>query len=99
LSECIRHFARQGRLFFVHLRDVRGTAARFEEVFHDEAASELMQTLRECQAAGFNGPLRCDHVPTLAGERNDQPGYGTLGRLFADGYIIGLMDAMGIARQ
>lgn len=99
LTECIRRFGQQKRLFFVHLRDVRGTAERFEEVFHDQAAAELMQTLRECQAAGFEGPLRCDHVPTLAGESNDQPGYGTLGRLFADGYIIGLMDALGIARE
>jgi mannonate dehydratase len=86
-------------LFFVHLRDVRGTAERFEEVFHDEAAAELMETLRECHSVGFTGPLRCDHVPTLAGEANAQPGYGTLGRLFANGYIVGLMDAMGIPRE
>jgi len=99
LTECIQRFARQERLFFLHLRDVRGTAERFEEVFHDEAAPELMATLRECHAAGFDGPLRCDHVPTLAGEANDQPGYGTLGRLFADGYIIGLLDALGIPRK
>jgi mannonate dehydratase len=99
LPECIRHFGRQKRLFFLHLRDVRGTAERFEEVFHDEASSELMETLKECHAAGFDGPLRCDHVPTLAGEANEQPGYGTLGRLFADGYIIGLMDALGIPRK
>jgi D-mannonate dehydratase len=32
----------------------------------------------------------------MAGEENDQPGYGTLGRLFADGYVLGLMDALGI---
>ncbi len=99
LGDCTRRLAKQGRLFFVHLRDVRGTVERFEEVFHDEAAAALKETLRDCQAAGFDGPLRCDHVPTLAGEANDQPGYGTLGRLFADGYIMGLMDAMGIPRQ
>jgi mannonate dehydratase len=99
LPACIRRFAKERRLFFVHLRDVRGTAQRFEEVFHDEAAAELIDTLIECQAAGFVGPLRGDHVPTLAGEANDQPGYGTLGRLFADGYILGLMDALEIPRQ
>ncbi len=99
MGDCTRRLAKQGRLFFVHLRDVRGTVERFEEVFHDEAAAALKETLRDCQAAGFDGPLRCDHVPTLAGEVNDQPGYGTLGRLFADGYIMGLMDAMGIPRQ
>lgn len=98
LGDCIRQLARQNRLFFLHLRDVRGTAESFEEVFHDEAAAALKETLRDCHAAGFDGPLRCDHVPTLAGEANEQPGYGTLGRLFADGYILGLMDGLEIPR-
>jgi mannonate dehydratase len=99
LSGCIRRFAQERRLFFLHLRDVRGTAEHFIEVFHDEAAAELMDTLRACQEAGFDGPLRCDHVPTMAGEMNGEPGYGTLGRLFAVGYILGLMDALGIPRE
>jgi len=99
LGDCVRRLAKQGRLFFVHLRDVRGTAECFEEVFHDEAAIALKETLCDCQGAGFDGPLRCDHVPTLAGEANDQPGYGTLGRLFAGGYIMGLMDALEIPRK
>ena len=34
--------------------------------------------------------MRPDHVPTLAGESNTRPGYETLGRLFAIGYIRGL---------
>jgi mannonate dehydratase len=99
LPQCIRRFAKQKRLFFLHLRDVRGTAEHFVEVFHDEAPAELMDTLKTCQEAGFDGPLRCDHVPTMAGEMNGEPGYGTLGRLFAVGYILGLMDAMEIPRE
>jgi mannonate dehydratase len=99
LSAWIRRFAQQGRLFFLHLRDVRGTAEHFVEVFHDEASAELMDTLRACRDAGFDGPLRCDHVPTMASEVNGEPGYGTLGRLFAVGYILGLMDALGIPRE
>ncbi len=99
LGDCVRRLAGTRRLFFLHLRDVRGTAERFEEVFHDEASAALVETLRDCQAAGFEGPLRCDHVPTLAGEANDEPGYGALGRLFADGYVMGLMDALGISRR
>jgi mannonate dehydratase len=99
LPSWISRFARDRRLFFVHLRDVRGTAERFEEVFHDEAAEALIETLVACHRAGFDGPVRCDHVPTLAGEANDQPGYGTLGRLFANGYVMGLMDALEIPRR
>jgi mannonate dehydratase len=34
--------------------------------------------------------MRPDHVPTLEGELNSRPGYETLGRLFAIGYIRGL---------
>lgn len=99
LTRCIRRFAEQKRLFFLHLRDVRGTSEQFEEVFHDEAATELIETLKDCREIGFEGPLRCDHVPTLAGEANAEPGYGTLGRLFAVGYILGLMDALKIPRE
>src|ERR1035437_1239791 len=99
LVKLVRHYAKQKRLFFLHLRDVRGTAECFEEVFHDQAAAELMETLQVSHETGFDGPLRCDHVPTLAGGANDQPGYGTLGRLFADGYIMGLMDVLKIPRE
>jgi xylulokinase len=42
---------------------------------------------------GFDGPMRPDHVPALAGESNESYGYATLGRLFAVGYITGLRDA------
>ncbi len=99
LPKLIRHFTKHKRLFFLHLREVRGTTECFEEVFHDEAAVGLMETLKECHEADFDGPLRCDHVPTMAGEPNDQLGYGTLGRLFANGYVMGLMDALGIPRE
>jgi mannonate dehydratase len=99
MPKWIRHFGAQQRIAFLHLRDVRGTAECFQEVFHDEAAAELIETLRECHAAGFAGPWRCDHVPTLAGESNDNPGYAALGRLFADGYILGLLDALKIPRD
>lgn len=98
LTALIRHFARNGRLCFLHLRAVKGTAESFEEVFHDEAAAELIETLTACRQEGFSGPLRCDHVPTLAGESNENPGYGALGRLFADGYVLGLLDGLGIPR-
>ncbi|MBW4839838.1 MAG: mannonate dehydratase, partial [Paenibacillaceae bacterium] len=42
---------------------------------------------------GFSGPARPDHVPTMEGEDNENPGYELLGRLFGVGYITGLMEA------
>ena len=42
---------------------------------------------------GFKGPIRPDHVPTMADDNNDHPGYSVLGTLYAMGYIRGLMEA------
>ena len=49
--------------------------------------------------AGFTGPIRVDHVPTMAGEDNSQPSYGALGRLFATGYLKGALQALKIPFQ
>lgn len=49
-----------------------------------------MACLRAYRAVDYHGLLRPDHVPTLAGEDNASPGYATLGRLHAIGYIQGL---------
>tara|TARA_B100000614_G_C14434297_1_gene447447 strand:+ start:147 stop:344 length:198 start_codon:yes stop_codon:yes gene_type:complete len=48
------------------------------------------------QKFGFTGPIRPDHTPTLAGEANSNPGYEMSGRLFAVGYLKGIMHALNI---
>ena len=93
LPATIRHFGEQGKVFFVHFRDVRGTPERFVETFHDDGPTDMLACMRAYAAVGFAGILRPDHVPTLYGESNDKPGYATLARLFAIGYIVGLREA------
>jgi mannonate dehydratase len=78
---------------YVHFRDVRGTAEAFVETFHDNGPTDMVAAMSALQAVGFDGPLRPDHVPQLAGEEDGEPGYTMLGRLFAYGYIRGLMQA------
>jgi mannonate dehydratase len=102
LEACIRRFGSRGKIAFVHVRDVRGTADDFVETFHDDGPTDMVAMFRLYHEVGFDGPLRCDHVPTMAGEGGDDapvPGYGTLGRLFAVGYFKGIMDALGIPRR
>lgn len=98
LSEAAARHASEKRIHFVHLRHVTGSAKHFVETFHDEDNGELVALMRVYHENGYTGPARCDHVPTLAGEdaAGHTPGYGTLGRLFADGYLLGLMDALGV---
>ena len=92
LPEVIRHFG--NRIYFVHFRDVRGTPEKFVETFHDEGKTDMRACMEAYRDIGFEGVLRPDHVPTMEGDRNDQPGYSSIGRLFAIGYIKGLREAV-----
>jgi mannonate dehydratase len=94
LPSAIRAFGEQRKIFFVHFRDVRGTPARFVETFHDEGKTDMLACLRAYRDVGYDGVLRCDHVPTLEGDDADIPGYSWNARLFAIGYIKGLLEAV-----
>ena len=78
---------------FAHFRDVQGTIPKFHETFHDNGKTDMAACIRAYKETNFKGPIRPDHVPTLSGETNDNPGYEMLGRLHAIGYIKGLIDA------
>ena len=81
------------RIAYVHFRDVRGTASSFVETFHDNGPTDMAAAMRAYQSIGYRGPIRPDHVPQLVGEEAGEPGYTTKGRLFAWGYMRGLIDA------
>lgn len=78
---------------YVHFRDVRGSAENFTETFHDNGPTDMAAAIRALREVGFTGPIRPDHVPQLDGEDDGEPGYTMKGRLFAYGYIRGLLDA------
>lgn len=78
---------------YVHFRDVRGSAESFAETFHDNGPTDMAAAMRAYREVGFDGPIRPDHVPQMVGEDDGEPGYTMLGRLFAYGYMRGLMHA------
>ena len=78
---------------FVHARNVRGTADNFTETWHDNGDIDMPAVIRELSSVGFTGPLRPDHAPSMAGESNETPGYEMLGKLFAIGYLRGLIQS------
>lgn len=94
LEACVERFA--SRIKFLHFRDVRGTASSFEETFHDDGPTDMARMLKLYHKAGLDVPLRVDHVPTMDGEEDFPHGYALLGRLFALGYVKGILDASGI---
>lgn len=89
IEDTIRRFGRH--ISYVHFRDVRGSADSFVETFHDNGPTDMGCAIRALRDVGFSGPIRPDHVPQLEGERDGDPGYTMLGRLFAFGYIRGLL--------
>lgn len=92
LPAAIRHFGRQQRIHFVHFRDVRGTPAKFQEAFHDDGQTDLVECLRAYRDVGFNGVCRPDHYPKMGDE-----GFADehrIARLFAVGYLKGLREAV-----
>jgi mannonate dehydratase len=91
-----REWCTQKKIFFVHFRDVEGTREHFVETFHDDGPTDMAQMLRAYHESGFDGPMRPDHAPTMEGESNEVPGYAFIGKLFALGYMKGIMDGLHI---
>ncbi|MHC4727036.1 MAG: mannonate dehydratase, partial [Planctomycetota bacterium] len=96
IQALVREFGGQGKIFFVHLRDVQGTGEHFHETFHDNGPTDMAQMLKLYHEVGFDGPIRPDHAPTLASESNESPGYAMQGKIFAIGYMKGIAQALDI---
>jgi mannonate dehydratase len=97
IPDMIRHFGK--RIHFVHFRDVRGTAESFVETFHDEGHTDMFAAMLAYREIGFDGAIRPDHAPSMEGEPNINPGYEALGRLFAVGYMKGLLEGVEAVRK
>lgn len=89
----VNHFGKE-KIHFVHFRNVRGGKLKFEETFHDEGQIDMYKAMDAYYKIGFKGAIRPDHVPTMAGDTNEHPGYSTIATLYAIGYMRGLMEAV-----
>ena len=93
LVETARHFG--SRIAFVHVRDVEGDKTDFVELFHDQGTTDQFALMRTYRELGLDVPVRGDHVPEMEGDRlvadDCIPGYFTMGRLFANGYLKALL--------
>ncbi len=82
------------KIFFVHFRNAVGDRTCFRETFHDNGQLDMYRLLKLYQQHTPGVPIRVDHVPLMAGETNDTAGYTALGRLYAIGYLKGLLEAV-----
>ncbi len=82
------------KIFFVHFRNAKGNKYKFRETFHDNGAIDMANVLKLYQKHGIDVPIRVDHVPLMAGETQETAGYTALGRLYAIGYLKGLLEGI-----
>ena len=90
--EQIRMFGRRGRIFHVHLRNVRGTlpsAGEYEEVSIDEGDMDMFRVVQTLKEVGYDGAIYPDHVPALIGDQDRRAALA-----FAVGYIKALLSAL-----
>jgi D-mannonate dehydratase len=85
-----KEWCSQNKVFFIHARNLKGTLDHFVETFQDNGVIDFGEMFQIYYDNGFRGPLRPDHDPLLDGE-DGLTGYGVLGKIFAVGYIKGIM--------
>lgn len=82
------------KIFFIHFRNAVGTKDNFHETFHDNGMLPMAKLIKLYKDCRIDCPIRVDHVPTMAGEEIRIAGYDAIGRLYAIGYLKGLLEAV-----
>jgi len=86
LYETVERFASQGRVAYVHLRNVVGTVPYYREVFIDEGDVDIPRVIDILENAGFDGVVVPDHTPTMSCDAGWHAGMA-----YALGYIRGVL--------
>jgi mannonate dehydratase len=96
IQDLAREWCREKKIFFIHARNLRGNKYRFVETFQDNGVIDFGEMFQIYYDNGFRGPVRPDHDPIMDGEPDNHPGYGVLGKVFAIGYLKGVMESRHI---
>ncbi len=89
----INLYGRKGRIFTVHLRNVRGSLAAaggFEEVLLDDGDMNPFRIVRELDRVGFDGCLNPDHLQSIEGDG----GHAQQALAYSIGYLKALLAAL-----
>lgn len=87
--EAVSRFATQGKIFYVHFRNVRGGFPKFDEVFIDEGDVNMIAALKAYRDAGYDGVITPDHTPRVIADEG-----GLRGKAFALGYMRAGLQAL-----
>ncbi|MFD0677516.1 MULTISPECIES: mannonate dehydratase [unclassified Paenibacillus] len=103
VTDEINHYGRRGKIFLVHLRNIRGslpTAGAFEEALLDDGDLNVFKILLELRKVGYEGCINPDHITQLEGDSVDtdqnwaHSGIGWKQSSIGWGYSIGYTRAL-----
>ena len=90
IYETVDYYSRQGRLAYVHLRNITGKVPHYRETFIDDGEVDMVRVLRILKQNGFAGVIIPDHTPQLACAA---PWHA--GMAYALGYIQAALKTLG----
>jgi len=64
--EATDHYSRQGKLAYVHFRNVTGKVPHYRETFVDDGDIDMMRILRILKRNSFEGVIIPDHTPQMS---------------------------------
>lgn len=88
--EAVDGYSKQGRIAYVHLRNVRGKVPHYKETHIDEGDLDVFRVIQILQRNNFQGVIVPDHAPQLT---CDAPWHA--GMAFAMGYLKACLKVVG----
>jgi mannonate dehydratase len=88
--EATDRYSKQGKLAYVHFRNVHGKVPRYHETFVDDGDIDMLRVLRILEANNFDGVMIPDHTPQMT---CGAPWHA--GMAYALGYMKGALQAIG----
>jgi mannonate dehydratase len=85
----VDQYSAQGRIAYVHLRNVRGKVPHYKETHIDEGDLDVLRVIRILKNNNFSGVIIPDHAPQLS---CDAPWHA--GMAFAMGYLNACLKAL-----
>jgi len=65
IYQTVEHYSRQGKLAYVHFRNVNGKVPHYRETFVDDGDIDMLRVLRILKQNNFDGVLVPDHTPQM----------------------------------
>jgi mannonate dehydratase len=84
----VRYLGERGKIYQIHMRNIRGGLHEFEEVYPDEGEMDFLEVMRILRDTQFAGSICPDHMPHHQADKGSLQSFA-----FGYGYIKALIHA------